>query len=323
MLPQLTDVQQAHQRIRSSIHETPVFTSATLDARTGGQVFFKCENFQKIGAFKIRGGCNTVFSLGEEEAARGVVTHSSGNHAAAVALAAKLRNIPARIVMPENSTEVKIAAVRGYGGEITFCASHPAAREETALRIVEETGAVLIPSYNDPRVICGQGTAALELMEQIGDLDIIMTPLGGGGLLSGTAIAAKGLDPGICVIGVEPEQVDDAYQSLKTGMIVTIDKPVSIAEGLLMPLREHTFPVIRKFVSEILLVSEEEIVEAMRFVYERMKMIIEPSSAVVPAAILSGKIDIKGKRVGAIISGGNVDMGVFFQWMHDKGNRIP
>jgi threonine dehydratase len=279
----------------------------------GAKLFFKCENFQKVGAFKIRGACSAVFSLSDEEAGRGVVTHSSGNHAAALALAARERGIPARIVIPSTAPSVKIAAVRGYGGEITFCEPSMASRETTAQRIVDETGAAFIHSYNDYRIIAGQGTAALELVEEIENLDFVLAPLGGGGLLSGTAIAAKGLNSKIKVIGCEPKNADDAYRSLEAGRIIPSEYPDTIADGLRTSLGDKTFPVIRELVDEVLLAAEEEIINAMRHVFERMKIVIEPSAAVPLAALLSNQLDITDKNVGIILSGGNIDLSRFFE----------
>jgi threonine dehydratase len=311
--PDLQDIQKVHQLILSHIHKTPVLTCTALDRMVGAKLFFKCENFQKVGAFKIRGACSAVFSLSDEEAGRGVVTHSSGNHAAALALAARERGIPARIVMPSTAPPVKIAAVRGYGGEITFCQPSMASRETTAQRIVDETGAAFIHSYNDYRIIAGQGTAALELVEEIDDLDFVMAPLGGGGLLSGTSIAAKGLNPKIKVVGCEPKNADDAYRSLKAGRIIPSDYPDTIADGLRTSLGDKTFPIIRELVDDVLLATEEEIVTAMRHIFERMKIVVEPSAAVPLAALLANQLDVAGKKVGIILSGGNVDLTKFFE----------
>ncbi len=318
--PNLQDIRAAHQRIGTYIVRTSVLTCASVDRMVGARLFFKCENFQKTGAFKFRGACNAVFSLSDEEASRGVVTHSSGNHAAALALAARKRGISARIVMPSGAPAVKVAAVRGYGGIITFCEPTSASRESTATQIVKETGATLIHSYNDYRIIAGQGTAALELVEEIDNLDFILTPLGGGGLLSGTAIAAKGLNPKIKVIGCEPKNADDAYRSIKAGQIIPPENPNTIADGLRMPLGDKTFPIIRDLVDEILLATEEEIVTAMRHIFERMKIVAEPSAALPVAALLSNQLNLADKNVGIIISGGNVDFGRFFEEM-PKGKK--
>ena len=313
--PDLRNIRAAHDRIRPYIHKTPVLTCSALDQMVGASLYFKCENFQKVGAFKFRGACNTVFSLSEEEAVRGVVTLSSGNHAAALSLAARRRGIPARIVMPSNAPPVKIAAVKEYGGIITFCEPTLASRESTADKVIQETGFTLVHPYNDYRIIAGQGTAALELMEETGGLDLILVPVGGGGLLSGTAIAAKGLNPKIHVVGGEPKNADDAFQSKKAGYIVPSQNPKTIADGLKTSLGEKTFPIVRDLVDEIVLVTEEEIVQAMRMIFERMKIIIEPSSAVPFAVLLSDKLKVEGRNVGIILSGGNVDFSHFFHLM--------
>lgn len=310
--PDLNDIRAAHQRIRPYINRTPVLTCSALDRMVGARLFFKCENFQKSGAFKFRGACNAVFSLSDDEASPGVVTHSSGNHAAALALAAAKRRITARIVMPSTAPPIKIDAVRDYGADITFCEPTQESRESTAEQIIKKTGAVLIHSYNDYRIIAGQGTAALELMEEISDLDFLLAPLGGGGLLSGTAIAAKGLNPKIKVVGCEPKNADDAYRSVKAGRILPSEYPNTIADGLRMSLGDKTFPIIRDLVDEILLAAEEEIITAMRHILERMKIVVEPSAAVPLAALLSNQLDARGKKVGVILSGGNVDLSRFF-----------
>jgi threonine dehydratase len=306
--PTLTDIRQVAERIRPFAHHTPVLTCASLDGQVGAQVFMKCENLQKVGAFKFRGACNAVFSLTDEEAARGVATHSSGNHAQALALAAKLRGIPAYIVMPENAPAVKKAAVAGYGGQITFCEPTLEARETTTAQVVEKTGATVIHPYNDYRVIAGQGTAALELLEEVPDLDVIIAPVGGGGLLSGTAIAAKGLSPNIRVIAAEPEMADDAYRSLQAGHIIPSENPKTIADGLLTSLGDKTFPIILQHVEGTVTVSETAILESMKFIWERAKIIIEPSAAVPVGLLWERKIDLSGLRVGVILSGGNVDL---------------
>jgi threonine dehydratase len=306
--PTLDDIRRAAARIRPCAHRTPVFTCALLDERLGARIFLKCENLQKVGAFKFRGAANAVFSLSEEAAERGVATHSSGNHAQALALAARLRGIPAYIVMPDNAPAVKKAAVAGYGGRITFCEPTLKARETTLKAIVRTTGAEVVHSYNDDRVIAGQGTAALELLDDVPGLDAVMTPVGGGGLLSGTAIAATELRPGIRVIAAEPEGADDAFRSLQAGRIIPSTAPKTVADGLLTSLGDRTFPVIRERVERIVTVSESAIIAAMKFVWERTKMVIEPSSAVPVAAFWEKKIDLGGLRVGIILSGGNVDL---------------
>ena len=304
----LQDIQQAAQRIRPYIHRTPVLTNQSLNAQVGAQVFLKCENLQKVGAFKFRGASNAVFSLRNEEAARGVCTHSSGNHAQALALAARMRGIPAYIVMPNNAPAVKKNGVAGYGGQITFCAPTLEAREATLRRIYESTGANVVHPYNDERIIAGQGTAALELLEDVPDLDVILAPVGGGGLLSGTSIAATETKKGVRVIAGEPEMADDAFRSLQTGTIVPSVKPKTIADGLLTSLGTLTFPIVQQRVEQIVTVSEQGIINAMRFIWERAKIIIEPSAAVAVGVLWEKKIDLTGLKVGVILSGGNVDL---------------
>lgn len=304
----LADIKAAAERIRPYAHRTPVLTCAGLDALAGGRLFFKCENFQKVGAFKFRGACNAVFSLSEEEAAKGVATHSSGNHGAALALAARLRSIPAHIVMPHTAPGAKKAAVECYGGRITFSESTQESRQSTLAAVIEQTGAIYIPSYNDPRIVAGQGTAAAELVEEVPDLDMVLAPVGGGGLISGTAVAVSELSPSTRVIGAEPAGADDACRSLKEGRIVPSVNPRTIADGLLMSLSQLTFGIISERVERIVTVSEEAIVSAMRHVWERMKIVIEPSAAVAVGAVLAGDLDIRDQRVGVILSGGNVDL---------------
>ena len=304
----LNNIREAAQRIHPYIHRTPMLTNLGLNAKVDAQVFLKCENMQKTGAFKFRGACNAVFSLTDQEAAKGVCTHSSGNHAQALALAARLRGIPAYIVMPENAPSVKKNAVAGYGGQITFCAPTLEARETTLQTIYEETGANVVHPYNDARVIEGQGTAALELLEEVPDLDVVLAPVGGGGLLSGTAIAATGIRKGIRVIAGEPEMADDAYRSMQSGTIVPSVKPNTVADGLLTSLGSLTFPVVREHVEQIVTVSERGIIDAMRFIWERAKIIIEPSAAVPVAVLWERKIDLTGLSVGVILSGGNVNL---------------
>ena len=304
----LEDIRRAAERISPHAHRTPVLTCESLNRRVGARVYLKCENLQRVGAFKFRGACNAVLSLSDAEAARGVVAHSSGNHAQALALAARLRGIPAHIVMPENAPAVKKAAVAGYGARITFCAPTLEAREAAQERVVAATGAVVVHPYNDERVIAGQGTAALELLQEIPDLDAIIAPIGGGGLVSGTAVAATELSPGIRVVGAEPEGADDAYRSLAAGRIIPSHNPRTIADGLLTSLGDRTFPIIQQRVDGIVTVSEEAIIAAMRFIWERAKLIIEPSAAVPVAALWERKVDVAGRRVGVILSGGNVDL---------------
>ncbi len=304
----LTDIRTAHARIQDKINRTPVMTSESLDAMAGARLYFKCENLQKVGAFKARGATNAVFSLAEDEALRGVATHSSGNHAAALARAAKLRGIPAYIVMPSNAPKVKQASVSRYGGKIIFCEPTLEAREAAAARIVEETGATLIHPYNDLRVMAGQGTSALELLEEVPDLDLILCPVGGGGNLSGMAVAAKGIKPGIRVVGVEPKGADDASRSFRSGHIEPMTNPKTIADGLRTSLGDKTFPEIRRHVDDIVTVSEDAIVKAMRTLWEVMKLVVEPSGAVSYAALVEGQLDARGKKVGLLLSGGNVDL---------------
>jgi len=308
MTPTLNDIRQAAERIKPYAHRTPVLTNESLNQKVGAQVFLKCENLQKVGAFKFRGACNAVYSLTDEEAARGVCTHSSGNHAQALALAARMRGIPAYIVMPNNAPSVKKNAVAGYGGLITFCEPTLEARESTMDGIRLETGATVVHPYNDERVISGQGTAALELLEDYPDLDVIIAPVGGGGLLSGTAIAATELKKGIRVIAGEPEMADDAFRSMQEGVIIPSINPKTIADGLLTSLGALTFPVIQQRVEQIVTVSEAGIIETMKYVWERAKIIIEPSSAVAVGVLWEKKIDLRGLKVGVILSGGNVDL---------------
>jgi threonine dehydratase len=306
--PTINEILQAASRIRPYVHRTPVMTCASLNQQVGSQVFMKCENLQKVGAFKFRGACNAVFSLSEGEAARGVVTHSSGNHGQALALAARLRGIPAYIVMPHNAPAVKKAAVAGYGGKITFCEPTLESRESTQAQVLARTGATVVHPYNDYRVIAGQGTAALELLLDVPDLEVILAPVGGGGLLSGTAIAVTEISSRIRVIAAEPEQADDAFRSLAAGQIVPSVNPQTIADGLRTSLGDLTFPIIQRHVEQVVTVSEAGIVAAMRFVWERAKIVIEPSAAVGVAALWEGKTDLAGLRVGVILSGGNVDL---------------
>jgi len=308
-LPTFADIEKAHERIRPYIHFTPVMTSKSINEIVGAELFFKCENLQKVGAFKFRGACNSVFSLSDEEAKNGVCTHSSGNHAAALALAARMRGVPAYIVMPENAPEIKKKAVAGYGAQITFCEPTQAARESTLKLLAQQTGAAEIHPYNYFNVICGQGTVAKELIEEIDDLDVVMAPVGGGGLLSGTALSTRALLPKARVIAAEPTGADDAFRSFYSQTLHPSIAPKTIADGLLTSLGSFTFPIVLANVDQITTVSEESIVAAMRMIWERMKIIIEPSSAVPLAAILENKAEVKGQRVGIILSGGNVDLG--------------
>ena len=308
IIPEISDILAAHERIKTFIHKTPVMSSRQLNTIFGCNLYFKCENFQKVGAFKFRGATNAVLLLSGEDKKRGVVTHSSGNHAAALALAATMNGVKPYIVMPETAPEVKKNAVAGYGAEITFCKPTLKARESTARAIIEKTGAVLIHPYDNFNVICGQGTAALELMNEISDLDIIVAPVGGGGLMSGTSTAARAINSKITVIAAEPLNADDAWKSFTTGVLHPSVHPDTIADGLLTSLSDLTFSIIRKNVDHIFTVKEETIIECMRLIWERMKIIAEPSSATVLAAVKENPDFFRGKKVGLIISGGNVDL---------------
>jgi len=309
---------EAHARIAPRIHRTPVLTSASLNAMTGAQLFFKCENLQKTGSFKIRGASNAILSLTEKEVARGIVTQSSGNHGAAVACAAAWRGVPAWIVMPKNAPVVKTRAIEGYGGRVVFCEPTVTARKATCDRVQRETGAHLVHPYDDDRIIAGQATAAKELLEEVGDLDAVFAPVSGGGLLSGTCLGAKGIRADVRVFGCEPERADDAYRSLTSGTLQSLDSSDTIADGLRASLSPRTFAILRRHVDRILLVSEEEIISAARLVWERMKIIIEPSSAVAIAPLLKpgvlASLDLPKRpdgaalKLGVIYSGGNVDL---------------
>ncbi len=301
-------IEKAHLRIKPYIHRTLVLTSKYFNQLTGGEIFFKCENFQKTGSFKFRGACNAVFSLSPEQANKGVATHSSGNHAQALSLAAKLMGIPAHVVMPSNSSKPKVEAVRDYGGLITFCKPTLKSREDFLRNVIKDTGATEIHPYNNLQIIAGQATAALELIQDVGKLDLILAPVGGGGLLSGTALAAACFSPATHVIAAEPEEANDAYLSLLEGRIVAAKKPTTVADGLRTSLGSYTFPIILKHVERIVTVGEDQIVDAMKLVWERMKIVIEPSASVTVAALINKKIDITGKRVGVIICGGNIDL---------------
>jgi threonine dehydratase len=308
MEPGLDDIRAAAARIRGHVHRTPVVTCATLDALCGARLFFKCENLQKVGAFKMRGATNAVLSLGQDEAARGVATHSSGNHAQALASAARARGIPAFIVMPTSAPAVKRRAVAGYGAEIIPCEPTLAAREATLRDVVVRTGAVFIPPYDDDRIIAGQGTAALELVEEVPGLEWVLCPVGGGGLLAGTALAVAGLVPGAKVVGAEPAGADDAARSLATGRRLPAENPRSVCDGLLTSLGERNFPIIQRLVHAIWTVTDAEVISAMRLVFERMKLVVEPSAVAGLAAALGHADDLAGRRVGIVLSGGNVDL---------------
>lgn len=304
---------RAYDRIGAFVHRTPVMTCAAMDRVSENTVFFKCENLQRTGSFKFRGALNAILSLSSEESARGVITHSSGNHAQAVALAAKLHGVRSFVVIPQDAPRVKREATEDYGAKVILCEPTYASREQTAARIIKETGAVFVDSHDDLRVIVGQGTAAVELVEETGPLDLLLVPVGGGGLLAGTAIAAFHLTPKAKVIGCEPAGADDAYQSFRSGRRVTEFTPRTIADGLRTPLGVSNFEIIRKRVHDIVRVSEEEILMAMRFIWERMKLVIEPSSAVAVAPLLNRSLGASGKRVGVILSGGNIDLDRFFK----------
>jgi threonine dehydratase len=308
------DILDAHKRIKGSINKTPVFTSRTLDKKCNASIFLKCENLQRVGAFKMRGAYNAISQLSEEQKSKGVIAHSSGNHAQAVALSAKLLGIKATIVMPNTSPRVKVEATRDtYGAEVVKCKNTMEARHKTTNGLIEEHGYTLIHPYDNENVIAGAGTAALELLNESSDIDMVFAPVGGGGLLSGTSIATKGFDSKIKVYGVEPQNVDDAYRSFKSGEIQKNETINSIADGLLTNLSQRTFNIISNNVDDIITVSEWEILDAMRFIWERMKLVVEPSGACSLAGVLSQKVSIKDKRIGVIISGGNVTLDSFFK----------
>ncbi len=315
----LADIQDAAQRIAPYVKRTPVLTSQRLDALLGAQVYFKCENFQRIGAFKARGAHNAVFQLDDAAAARGVVTHSSGNHAAALSLAARNRGIAACIVMPSNAPRAKVESVKRLGGEINFCEPTLEARESGVAAIIAERGMTLVHPYDDVHVIAGQGTVARELLEEVPQLDAILAPVGGGGLMSGTAIAARALKPDIRIVGTEPAQADDAFRSWKAGRLLTDIKPDTIADGLRTYLSERTFHILQTQLDDLVTVSEEAIIRAMRLVWEILKIVIEPSAAVPVAALLEGRADLAGRRVGVIFSGGNIDLDVL-PWQRTSGS---
>jgi threonine dehydratase len=310
----LAAIRIAHDRIRPHVHRTPVLTSSRLDAASGASLFFKCENFQKVGAFKARGATNAVFALDEETARRGVATHSSGNHAAALSRAAKLRGIAAHIVMPSNSPKVKVRAVEGYGGRIVFCEPTQKAREVACAQLIAETGATLIHPFENEQVMAGAGTVMLELMEDVPDLDLVLCPVGGGGVLCGSAIAAKTMRPGIKVIATEPAGAADAAESFQQGRLIYQEKKNTIADGLRTNLGAPNFVLIQRYVDDVVTVSEEGIIAAMRAIWETMKIVVEPSGAVPYAAILEERFDFRGKRIGLILTGGNVDLDAL-PWM--------
>ena len=306
----MEDVIAASKRIERHGHRTPILTNKTINQLAGKKIFFKCENFQKIGAFKFRGGWNAISSLSDKEAEKGACTHSSGNHAQAVAYAAMKRNIPAYIVMPENAPKVKIQAVKGYGAKVTLCKPTLKARKKTLEKIAEKTGAYVVHPFNEPKVIAGQGTAALELIEDVGDLDAICAPIGGGGLMSGTCIAAKDMLPNVRLFGAEPKGADDAYRSLREGKLLPQENPNTICDGLLTSMGENTWNILKDHLEDIITVDDEEVITAMRLVWERMKIIIEPSCATPLAAILTPEFKkLKNiETIGIILTGGNVDL---------------
>jgi len=311
---QYGDVEQAAARIAGAAHRTPVLTSTTFDARANATVFFKCENVQRMGAFKFRGAFNAIARFTDAQRAAGVLTFSSGNHAQAIALSARLAGIRATIIMPKDAPALKVQATKEYGGEVIFYDRYTENREEIGRRLAEERGMTLIPPYDHPDVICGQGTAAKELFEEVGPLDVLLVPLGGGGLLAGSALAASGLAPDCKVIGVEPEAGNDGQQSLRKGEIVHIGVPDTIADGAMVThVGEHNFEVIRRRVDDIVTVSDAQLVATMKFFAERMKMVVEPTGCLGAAAALHGMVPVAGKRVGVLISGGNVDLSRFAQ----------
>jgi threonine dehydratase len=318
----LQDIQAAHKRIQKVVINTPVMTSDTANRLTNCHLFFKCENFQRVGAFKFRGAYNAISQLSSKEKEQGVIAHSSGNHAQAVALAAQMLGVHATIVMPENSSPVKIAATQDYGATIVFCEPELKSREATTNALIEKHRFVLIHPYDDSRIIAGAGTAALEFLNEVKKIDAIFAPVGGGGLVSGTAIATKGLSHTTKVFAVEPEQADDAYKSFKSGKLLPSTNPTTIADGLRTSLSELTFSIIRKHVDDIITVSEDEILEAMRFLWERMKLVIEPSGAVPLAGVFKLREQINNQHLGIILSGGNVDLTRFFNhWRTDSTKR--
>lgn len=307
--PSLSDIKRAHQRIHKHIVRTQIMTSHSINEMVGSDIFFKCENFQKVGAFKMRGALNSIMSFRPEDRVNGFATHSSGNHAQAVALASKITNTKAYIVMPNNAPEVKKKAVLGYGAEVVFCEPNETAREAACKEIIDRTGAIFIPPFNDEKIIAGQATAAKEFIEDIQDLDYIVTSVGGGGLAAGTALTANYVSPGTKVILAEPENADDTYRSFKSGELHRSVEPNTIADGLLVSVGALNFEIIKKHVHDVITVSDEETISAMRTVWERMKIIIEPSSAVAVALLFKRPEIFKGKKVGVIITGGNVDLG--------------
>lgn len=308
VIPTYDDVIKAHERVRPYIHRTPVLTSSFMNDLTGAELFFKCENFQKAGAFKVRGACNAVFGLDEEKAQIGVATHSSGNHALSLSYAAGRRGIPCTVVMPRTAPEAKKAAVRGYGGTIVECEPSTSSREAVFAEVVAKSGAEFVHPYNDPRVIAGQGTCSKELVEDIEGLDAVIAPIGGGGMVSGTCLTLSNIAPQIKIYAAEPKNADDAYRSFKAGHIIADDAPSTIADGLKVPLKELTWHFVSNHVEDILVATEQEIIDAMYLTWQRMKIVMEPSCAVPLATIIKNKEIFAGKRVGVIVTGGNVDL---------------
>jgi threonine dehydratase len=307
-IPTFADVEAAHERIRPYVHRTPVLTSSFLNALTGAELFFKCENLQKAAAFKVRGASNAVFGLADDMLEKGVATHSSGNHALSLSYAAGRRGIPCHVVMPRTAPQAKKDAVRGYGGIITECEPSTSSREAVFATVEKETGADFVHPYNDPRVIAGQATCSRELNEQVEGLDAVVAPIGGGGMISGTCLTLSTVAPKIKIFAAEPERADDAYRSFKAGHIIADDAPDTVADGLKVPLKDLTWHFVKRHVTDILTASEQEIIDAMKLTWGRMKIVIEPSSAVPLATILKNRDRFKGKRVGVIITGGNVDL---------------
>ena len=307
-IPNFDDVKTAHERVKPYIHETPVLTSTFLNDLTGAQLFFKCENFQKAGAFKVRGACNAVFGLDDEKARLGVATHSSGNHALSLSYAAGRRGIPCHVVMPRTAPQAKKDAVIGYGGKITECEPSTSSREAVFAEVQAATGAEFVHPYNDPRVIAGQGTCSLELTRQVEGLDSVIAPIGGGGMISGSCLTLSNVAPDIRIYAAEPKNADDACRSFKAGHIIADDAPQTVADGLKVPLKELTWHFVSNHITDILTATEEEIIDAMKLTWKRMKIVMEPSSAVPLATIIKNKDVFAGKRVGVIITGGNVDL---------------
>jgi threonine dehydratase len=307
-IPTFDDVLAAHARIAPYIHRTPVLTSSYLNDLTGAELFFKCENFQKAGAFKVRGACNAVFGLSEEMAATGVCTHSSGNHALSLSYAAGRRGVPCNVVMPRTAPQAKKDAVRGYGGVITECEPSTSSREAVFAEVQARTGGEFVHPYNDPRVIAGQATCSRELLEQVDDLDAIIAPIGGGGMISGTCLTVSSIAPGVAIYAAEPKNADDAFRSFKAGHIIADDAPETIADGLKVPLKDLTWHFVSRYVRDVFTATEEEIIDAMKLTWKRMKIVMEPSCAVPLATILANPAVFKGRRVGVIITGGNVDL---------------